>query len=286
MLPNFLIIGGMKSGTTSLYHYLRDHPQVFMPKFKALEFFAGGPHWDRGIDWYRKQFAAAPPDAVALGEASNVYTKYPRYPDVPERIAAYIPDARFLYVIRDPIERIRSHYQTRVIEGRERAPFEQAVIENPIYLDYSRYALQIEQYLEHFAREQLLVIRTEDLRGARRTTMKGVYEFLGVDPGWVSAELDREFHRSTDRPVRSLVPLRARTALKNHFPAVKRAKELETNILRGIRRLRPGKVAAEARPRPVQIPDGLRERLVELLTDDVRRLRSLVGPEFDGWGIA
>jgi len=285
-LPTFLIIGGMKCGTTSLYHYVRDHPQVFMPKFKALEFFAGGAHWDRGVDWYRRQFAAAPPEAVALGEASNVYAKYPRYADVPKRIAAHIPNARFLYVIRDPVERIRSHYEHRVSEGRERSPFEQAALENPIYIGDSSYAVQIEQYLEHFALNQLLVIRTEDLRFKRRPTMERVYSFLGVDPGWVSPDLDREFFQTTDRPVRSLVPAWARTSIKKHFPAAKRAKELEANVLRRVRRLRPHEGDPRLGPRRVEVSPELRERLVDALADDIRRLRTLMGPEFDGWGIA
>jgi hypothetical protein len=255
-----------------------------MPRYKALEFFAGGPAWGRGIDWYRRQFAAAPADAVALGEASNVYAKYPTYSGVPSRIASVVPDVRLIYVIRHPIERIRSHYETRVIEGRERAPFERAVLENSIYLDYSRYALQIEQYLEHFARSKLMVIQADDLKERRAATIQQVYEYLGVDPTWLSGNIDREFHRSTDRPSRSLVPLWARTALKKHLPAARRAKELEANVLR---RLRPHRRSNDRRETPrAEVSAQMRERLVELLGDDVRRLRGLIGPAFDGWGIA
>ncbi len=165
-LPDFLLIGAMKCGTTSLYHYLRDHPQIFMPSIKAPEFFAEEGNWGRGIGWYRRQFEGAAPGVVAIGEASNVYTKYPRYRGVPARIADHIPYARLVYVVRDPIDRIRSHYQTRLTEGTERAPIGRAVRENPIYLDYSRYAMQLDRYLDHFPREQLLVITAEDLREA------------------------------------------------------------------------------------------------------------------------
>lgn len=285
-LPTFLIIGGMKAGTTSLYHYVRDHPQVFMPPFKALEFFAGGAHWNRGIDWYRAQFAAAPPDAVALGEASNVYTKYPRYADVPKRIHAYMPEARLVYVIRDPVERIRSHYQTREAEGTEHAPFAEAVFENPIYLDYSRYAHQIDQYLEYFPLEQLLVITSEGLRSTRGATMARVYEFLGIDEAFVSPNLDRDFYETKDRAARSPIPVWLRKSLKKHFPAAKRAKELENNLLRTLRGLRPSSEGARRQARSLAIPAELRERLVDALADDVQRLRNLLGPEFDGWGIA
>ena len=284
-LPNFLIIGAMKSGTTSLYHYLGAHPQVYMPAFKAPEFFAGESHWRRGVEWYRKQFAAAGPDAVAIGEASNVYTKYPRYQGVPQRIAAHVPDMRLIYVVRNPIERIRSHYQTRVAEGTERAPFEVAVFENPIYLDYSRYSLQIEQYMSCFAREQLLVLTSEDLRAARSATVRKAYEFLGVDAAFVPAELQRDFYLTKDKAARSPLPVWLRKGLKTHFPATKRFKELESNVVRGLNRFR--RTADGPEPaHPFSIPDVTRAELASLLADDVSRLRGFLGVEFDGWGIA
>ena len=110
--------------------------------------------------------------------------------------------------------------------GSEKAPFAEAVFADPIYLDYSRYALQIEQYLEHFAREQLLVVTSEDLRELRDATMRRVYEFIGVDPAFVPANLDREFYQTKDRAIRSPVPLRLRKGLKRRFPSTRRFKEL------------------------------------------------------------
>ena len=98
---------------------------------------------------------------LALGEASTVYTKFPRYKGVAERMARVIPDVRLIYVVRHPIDRIRSHYEHRVASGAETAPMEIAVFDNPIYLDYSKYALQVEQYLQHFPREQLLIVSSE-----------------------------------------------------------------------------------------------------------------------------
>ena len=116
-LPSFLVIGAMKAGTTSLYHYLHAHPQVFMPSIKELDFFVAGGNWGRGLHWYQKQFAGAGPGAVAVGEASTMYTKYPSVDGVPERIAAHLPEVRLVYVVRDPIDRIRSHYRHRVAVG-------------------------------------------------------------------------------------------------------------------------------------------------------------------------
>ena len=285
-LPTFLLIGAMKAGTTSLYHYLGGHPQVATPQYKAPEFFIEEANWHRGIDWYRRQFPPVGADVVAIGEASNSYTKHPRYSGVPERIAARLPDVRLVYVVREPIARIRSHYQTRVAEGSEKAAFADAVFGNPIYLDYSRYAMQLEQYLALFPREQLLVITSEELRRQRSATMRKVFDFIGVDPDVTPAELERDFYLTKDRAARSPVPLGVRKYLKHRFPSAWRFKELENNALGRLRRM-AGSGAERPRPTaPFAIPDGVRARLVDELRDDVRRLRGHLDPDFDGWGIA
>lgn len=282
-LPDFLVIGAMKAGTTSLYHYLRAHPQVFMPAIKAPEFFVAESNWGRGVEWYAKLFAPAGTQVAAVGEASNAYAKYPFHLGVPERMAGCIPDVRLIYTVRDPVQRIRSHYRTRAREGSEKAPIERAIFENPIYLDYSRYAMQLDRFLEHFPREQLQVITADDLRGDRLSTMREVYGFIGVDPDVVPADLDREFYQTDDQPSRSLVPLRIRKALKKHVPAAKRAKELENNLFRMLKRRRPSPPTEEVH---AAISDDVRARIGELLADDVQRLRAFLRPTFDGWGIA
>jgi len=281
-----LLIGAMKAGTTSLYHYLQAHPQVATTRYKAPEFFVAEANWHRGINWYRRQFPPVGPEVLAVGEASNVYSKYPRFRGVPKRIASLLPDVRLLYAVRDPLSRIRSHYQTRVAEGSEKAPFAEAVFADPIYLDYSRYALQIEQYLEHFARQQLLVVTSEDLRESRDATMRRVYEFIGVDPALMPANLDREFYQTKDRAIRSPIPLRLRKAVKRRFPSTRRFKELEPDVLGALRRLIGRGEHRPAAAMPFTIPEDVRARLMAELEDDVRRLHGYMGPDFDGWGIA
>ena len=104
MLPNFLVIGAMKSGTTSFAHYLGSHPQVFMTKDKEPAFFNRPDSFDGGLEWYSSLFAGAG-GALARGEASTDYAKYPRFRGVPEWIAAAVPEMRLLYLVRHPIER-------------------------------------------------------------------------------------------------------------------------------------------------------------------------------------
>jgi hypothetical protein len=285
-LPNFLLIGAMKAGTTSMYHYLRAHPQVFMPSFKAPEFFAGKALSGRGVEWYRRLFADVGPEAVAIGEASNVYTKFPQYPGVPERIAGLIPDVRLLYIVRDPVARIRSHYQTRVAEGAEKLPLEEALATNSIYLDYSRYALQVDRYLEHFAPEQLLVVTAEGLRSHRDEVMAQVYGFLGVDTTTRPEDLDREFYRSADKPARSLLPLGLKKTLKTHFPSTKRFKELEANAVQRLDQLRGRTPEDRPQPPAATVSDAARATITDALADDITRLKTHLAPDFDGWGIA
>ncbi|HEU4912950.1 MAG TPA: sulfotransferase domain-containing protein, partial [Actinomycetes bacterium] len=154
---------------------------------------------------------------------------------------------------------------------------------NPIYLDYSRYAMQIEQYLEHFPREQLLVVTSEELRGRRAETVAKVYEFIGVDPGFAPDELERDFYQTKDRAVRSPVPYWLRKQLKARLPATRRFKELENNALSALRKVTGTRAAT---PAAVAVPDEVRDRIMAELADDVRRLRAHLGPDFDGWGIA
>jgi len=276
MLPNFLVIGAPKAGTTSLYHYLRLHPQVFMPATKELSFFVEQNNWPRGRAWYEEQFSGAV-DAAAIGEASPRYTMYPQYAGVPARIADLLPDIRLIYLVRHPIERMRSHYLDHVIYGAEKAPIEKALLDNPLYLNASRYALQMEQYMPHYPRERLLIIRSEELRHARAPTLRRIHEFLGVATDWIPADVEREFHRTADRrvPRRLLGAVRRLPGFRAvRYLAPRLRTELKTRVF-----------MRQVDPRQSTIPDDLRGRLEEMLRDDVRRLRRYLGDHFDGWGI-
>lgn len=284
-MPTFLVIGAMKAGTTSLHHYLRAHPDVFMSSVKELDYFVEHANWRRGPAWYARQFDGAS-GATAVGEASTAYTKFPTLAGVAGRIAAHLPNARLIYVIRDPIERIRSHYMHRVAAGSERAVLDEAVRRTPVYLNCSRYALQLEQYFEHFPRDRVLVVTSEDLRHSRAATMRRVFGFLEVDETFVPDVIEREFYRTEDRAAFSPAAWGVRRTLKRYLPGTKRAKELVDTVaprmLSGI--LRRSDLARPALE--VAVDERLRSELVALLRDDVGRLRRYLPEGFDGWGIA
>jgi hypothetical protein len=278
-LPTFLVIGAMKAGTTSLWRDLRAHPQVFMPEVKELHFFSNPDRFELGFDWYAAHFAAAG-DAIALGEASTNYTKHPRRTGTAARVAAAIPDVRLVYAVRDPIERIRSHYLHVAHGHEERRPLAVAVWEDPEYLDISRYRTQIDQYLAHLDRSQLLVITAEDLRRERAATLEQVFRHLGVDPRPPKVERAApSLNRSDEKRLDTAVSARAR-----RVPGYELARHLTP---RPVRRL-----LARVAKRPLtttvdaHLPDDVRHALERELHDEVAGLREFLGPSFDGWGIA
>jgi hypothetical protein len=276
MLPNFLVIGAMKAGTSSLHHYLRSHPQIFMSQTKELNFFTKERNSNRGLEWYESHFADAD-GALAIGETSPSYSKYPEYGPVPELIAKVLPDVRLIYLIRHPVERMRSHYIHWVLKGTEDEPIERALLADPRYLSSSLYALQIEQYLKHFNREQLLIICSESLRNDRSRTMSRVCEFLGVDPSAPVTESIEEFHRSAEKWDNRRLARRMRRTRVYEIAARAAPESIKKSYRRVVQRIDP--VRAE-------VSDELRGRLEEMLKEDVRRLRSYMEADFDGWGIA
>jgi hypothetical protein len=287
-LPNFVVIGAMKAGTTSLYQYLKGHDQVFMPTFKELDFFVTESNWRRGLAWYRSQFATAG-SALALGEASPAYSSYPAHDGVPERLARLLPGVRLIYLVRDPVERIRSHYQHLVLTGVEKCPPQSALFENPVYLSCSSYAMQLERYLEHFPREQILVITSEALKSDRKATMQQVYAFLGVDSNREPDVLDIEFYRTSQRPTYPPAVLWARRFAKRHMLQARFARNLAQSVL--ARRPAADVPCASAcsstsSSQDEILPPDLRMRLADELRDDVARLRDYMPADFDGWGYA
>ncbi len=287
-LPDFLVIGAMKAGTTSLYHYMAAHPDVFMASVKELDFFVESANWGRGLDWYGKQFGGAG-DAIAVGEASTAYSKHPVVPGVPQRIATCIPGCRMIYVLRDPIDRIRSHYQHRVAIGAERAPLAEAVLGDPVYLACSRYSWQIERYLEHFPGDQLLLITSERLRSDRTATMQRVFRFIGVDPHILPTTMDQEYYRTDGRANYPPTLGKLRHALKEHVPAAKRAKEFVGSTLprvfRGSRQAGGPRVGPNGAATRATISEDTRLRLSEMLHDDVRRLGRYLLEGTEGWSL-
>jgi hypothetical protein len=285
-LPNFLLIGAMRAGTTSLHKALSDHPEIFMSQPKELHFFVQDRNWDRGLQWYVHQFAKAA-DVPARGEASVTYTQFPQLAGVPQRAASVLPSARLVYVVRDPITRMRSHYEhdlRRALAGTAPCGWsriaahgsaEGALLGQDKYLDASRYAMQLDQWLEHYPADSICVLTSEWLWEEPRAAMREVFEFLGVDTGFEPAAQLEQLNEAT-RP-------RRRSPFANH------------PMIRGVATRVPRSVKDRLRPREVAVPDlqdllkisaDVKFQLRERIRDDICRLRPYVRGPFDGWGTA
>lgn len=269
----------MKAGTTSLFTYLRSHPDVFMPEDKEIHFFSW-QNWDRGVAWYESLFQEGR-GAAALGEASPGYTFHPFWPDVPERIARVVPDVRLVYLVRHPVDRIVSHYRQDVFAYGHRYPIEAVLEEDMPYLCVSRYALQIEQYLRYFGRSQLLLLTTDELRDRRRETVNRTLEFIGVDPGRMPSALEREYGSRGGENLRRANRVAETVKASGLYRRVRRS------IPEGLRDAAWRALSRRAAPDEslTSMDDDLRAEVVERLRPDLRRLRTHMGDDFHCWGL-
>ena len=278
MLPNLIVIGAAKCGTTSLHGYLDEHPQISMSREKELHFFVERKNWGRGLAWYESQFDG---DAPVRGESSPGYSAFPLYRGVPERMAATIPDARLVYLVRDPVERIVSHYSHRTVNWPEMRGLEEALADPHLrewLVTPSRYWLQLEQYLAHFAAERILVVDADALRESRAEALARIFSFLGVDATFSS----REFDRSHNAAIGRVGPNRAGEAVLTLL-----SRALGPARAGALRQRAPRVLKAPFRyesQRPV-LSDRLRAELEDELQDDVARLRHHTGLAFSGWTV-
>jgi hypothetical protein len=192
-LPDFLCIGAMRCGTTTLWDMLAQHPGIFMAEQKELHFFDNRDgFFDQGPAAYARHFASARPDQVR-GESTPSYLFIE---EACERIRALLPRVRLIAVLRDPVERARSHYWFSVRQGVEPLSIERALdaepqrlkarrYENRIHHSYvarGRYAEQLQRYERAFGRDALCVIFLEELKADPRATLACVFRHIGVEP--------------------------------------------------------------------------------------------------------
>ena len=207
-LPDFVIIGGQRCGTTSLYNYLIAHPRVVPAFIKETHFFT--KHYRKGMNWYRanfplswyKHYAQRRDDQSALsGEATPYYLFYPH---PARRAAAVIPDSKIIALLRNPVDRAYSHYHHAIRQGLETLSFEDALqreqselpdetkkvvgnadYQSAVHQAYSYlargiYVDQLECWYQYFDRQQILVLKTEDLSEHPNETLERVSEFLNL----------------------------------------------------------------------------------------------------------
>lgn len=295
-LPNFLIIGVAKTGTTSLYKYLEQHPQVYMSDFKEPGFFAfegetldfQGPgaknrinKWSvTDIEAYEQMFAGAT-DEKAIGEATPLYLYYPKACD---RIKHYIPHAKLIAMLRDPVERAFSNYVWAVQQGAEPLDFAAAIAAEPErlknnwgprwhYKDPGFYYAQVKRYFDRFEREQIKIYLHEDFIANPLEIVRDMFQFLEIDPNFVP-DLSRKFNRSgipRNQAWQKFLskPNAIKSVLKPFLPLQfrqKLQKDLkEKNLFK-----------------PTLSPD-MRQQLKECYREDILKLQELIERDLSNW---
>lgn len=274
ILPNLVVIGAMKGGTTSLHRYLDAHPQIAMSSRKELSFFiANGARarWQQGLEWYGRQFA---PDVPVRGESTPGYTKHPQFPGVPERMVSVVPHARLVYVLRDPVERAVSHHTHLYASARVGSSLGEMLASDgaAAILATSCYAMQLERYLPHFPLERIAILESEALREDPAGVVGGLCRWLGVDGDVPASAFTRRHHRTRDK------------ARPN---ALGRALQRRIGVqrMRGVKRMPGARRVLWTPLEPPRVDEAARERLRERLAPDVARLRALTGRAFARWSL-
>ncbi|MFH1842206.1 MAG: sulfotransferase [bacterium] len=282
-LPNFFIIGAAKAGTTALYHYLHEHPDVFMSPIKETNYFA---YEGEGKQYHylgprsRPQFPVTDPaeyqdlfanagDAAAVGEASPLYLESPV---AAARIQAEIPDARIVVSLRNPADRAFSGYLMHVRASRAKWDLENAFPTEAHYVQVGFYHARLQRYFDRFPAERIKVLLFEDLRRDSAAVMRELYSFLGVDPSFTPAVAAR--HNVGGYPRRRFLHgLLSNTGLRNKLEPM-----TPSWLIRRLEQLRRRNYQA-----PPPFPAAVRSRLLETYREDIVRLQELIGRDLSGW---
>lgn len=186
LLPDFIIIGAMKSATSSLQKQLVNQRGIFMCTPKEPNFFSDDDQYAKGMEWYSGLFAEAPGGSL-LGEASTHYTKLPTYQHTVERLKKQLPDTRFVYVMRHPVDRLVSHYMHEWSTKIYNCGIREAISRYPELIAYSCYAMQIKPYFEAFGHDAILPVFFDRLVSEPQTELERICRFIGYQgqPIWI-----------------------------------------------------------------------------------------------------
>ena len=295
-MPNFFIIGSAKAGTSSLYHYLKQHPQIYMSPVKEPRFFAFegeepvfcGPstNHDRKfavntLEEYRQLFEGVT-DEIAIGEASPVYMHIPK---AAQRIKQYVPEAKIIAILRHPAERAFSAFSHLVREGYETLSFEEALQQErerierqwiPLfyYEELGFYHRQLQHYFELFEREQIRIYLYEELAANSSQVVGDIYEFLGVDSNF-EPNLSQRKNVSGIPKSRFLYDLFTKdNAIKSVF------KPLLSNQIR--RKFYNIVTTKTLKPKP-KLATATKSNLIQIYREDILRLQDLIDRDLSPW---
>jgi hypothetical protein len=280
-----IIIGAMKAATTSLFEYLSEHPQVATCRVKEPGFFAFDHLWSNGPDWYFRLWDFDPARHSLALEASTDYTKRPYVPFVPEKIAS-LDRVRFrlIYMLRHPLRRIESQARHAALTGAEighlfeperNFSFDSCISERAV--NFSRYAYQIDGYMQYFGRDDILFLTSEDLQKDPNESLRRVCEFLELEPHSFSGST--QFHNTARGHVRP----HPAWSLFASFESPRRIflRTVPQGLKRRLRQIGAKKPSGRYRLTPEE-----EEYVLALLLPDLRKIQDYYGIDIaQKWGI-
>jgi len=252
--PEIVIIGAMKCGTSTLHRYIAHHPLVVEGHTKELDFFSTEANFARGQDWYNGVFAGWQPGQLRIDSSPN-YTKRQTWPTPSERLLAANPDAKLIFLMREPISRLRSHYLHSLAAGREHRPIDTVLADHDNHMvQTTRYWWQLEPFFDRFDRSQIMLLRFDDLVKESKTTVTRALSFLGLDDIDALPEVNQNPTDIKKYP----------TTLARVLPS-KRARGF-------LRRIHPS-LADRPLPNP-QVSESVAKSVREYLRDDLEQLNA------------
>lgn len=274
-LPNFIFLGPDKSGSTWLHAALSEHPQVYLTPGKDLHFF--DRYFDRGTDWYARQFRGAEPRHVIVGEIGTRYLYEPR---AAARMHRTVPDAKLMTCVRDPVKRAFSSYLYLRRQGKRLGSFAEALDSTPAIVRRCRYATHLNRYLERYGEDHIYVGVFDDLQQDPQGYLDGLMSWLGLDPMTIPAYLLEPRLPASKARSRRLGAVASRTARRGH----------ERGLAHLVVRAKNSTVLQRLLYRPVGDDDPKPteqdvDRIRELLDDDIGQLEDMFGLELrKRWG--
>jgi len=255
----------MKCATSTLHEQLAAQSGIFMSTPKEPNFFSNDEVYARGLDWYAGLFAAA--DGPLCGESSTHYTKLPTYPKTLHRMRQHVPDAKLIYVMRHPIDRLISQYIHEWTQRVVNDSVDRAIATYPALIDYSRYSMQLRPFLDTYGPDRVLPVFFERMLASPQSQLERVCRFIGY-PGQPAWRHDLEAQNVSQQRLR-------------HSPL--RDAIVDAPVLRGIRRhLVPQRVRDYVKSwwrlsqRP-QLSDNQQAELREIFDEDLTVLGRWLG---------
>ncbi len=269
-MPNFFVVGAGKAGTTSLYHYLGTHPQLFMCRIKEPNYFCKDSKVSASINWddYLRLFRGVR-DEPAIGECSVLYLSSAC---AARSIRAAVPNAKIIVILRNPVDRGYSHFLMGVRQG---FPC-QNVLDLPDYVvDLGLYYAQVKRYLDEFPNQQIHILFHEDLQRDREAFVKRMFGFLNVDDGFRPPNLEKHFNEALEPRFKVLNGLFYKTGLVVGLRRFVRPEIKEA--------MRAALFKAPREQRSSKLTPNERQTLVRVFEPDIHRLEALLSRDLSHW---